>query len=295
MSFPRRSPLLVLLALSLCGSNALALDVGSLWSHGKPELSEQRFREAANGASGDDALILETQIARTYGVRTDFTRAREILVAIEPRVKDASPEARARYFLELGRTYASTTHSPQSQTPDARQKARSLYTQAFETAQKARLDDLAIDALHMMVCVDIEPDDQLAWNLKAIAYMEQSADPAAKKWEGSLRNNAGYAQHLRGQYVEALRQYELSLAAHERAGRPANVRVARWMIAHTLRAQGEHARAIDIQLRLEREWDEAGEPDPYVYEELEKLYRAVNQPERAEAYAQKLARLRSNT
>jgi len=266
----------------------MAIDLASLWNHGKPELSEQRFRDALQDASDEDALVLRTQIARTYGLRRDFVRAREILSGIEAQAMKASPEVRTRYFLELGRTYASTTHPPESQTPETRQLARSHYTQAFETAQQAGLDELAIDALHMMVCVDPDPDDQLKWNMKAVAYMEESSQPEAKKWEGSLRNNIGYAQHLRGDYEEALRQYELSLAAHERAGRAANVRIAHWMIAHTLRAQGKLREAIDIQLRLEREWDLAGEPDPYVYEELEHLFRAVNETERAEAYAHKL-------
>lgn len=36
----------------------MALDVTSLWDHSKPELSEQRFRDALATASGDDALVL---------------------------------------------------------------------------------------------------------------------------------------------------------------------------------------------------------------------------------------------
>ena len=125
----------------------------------------------------------------------------------------------------------------------------------------------------MMNMVDAEPADQLAWDEKALAYMEASSQEEAKKWEGSLRNNLGYAYHLAGRYDEALAQFRLSLAAHERSGRAANVRIAHWMIARTLRFQGKVQEAIAIQLRLEREWDEAGQPDPYVYEELEKLYR----------------------
>jgi polyphosphate kinase len=93
-------------------SNAMAIDLASLWNHGKPELSEQRFREALQNASDEDALVLETQIARTYGLRRDFGRAREILSTIEAQAMKASPEVRTRYFLELGRTYASTTHPP---------------------------------------------------------------------------------------------------------------------------------------------------------------------------------------
>ena len=59
----------------------MALGVSSLWDLGKPELSEQRFRDALASASGDDALVLQTQIARSYGMRKDFARAQEILAA----------------------------------------------------------------------------------------------------------------------------------------------------------------------------------------------------------------------
>jgi tetratricopeptide (TPR) repeat protein len=163
-----------------------------------------------------------------------------------------------------------------------------LYTAAFEMARDARLDALAIDALHMMSTVDTDPADQLKWDLKALAFMENSSQADAKTWEGSLRNNVGYANHLLGNYDEAIAQYRLSLAAHERANRPANVRIAYWMIARTMRAQGRYDEAIDIQLRLEREWAEAGQPDPYVYEELEQLYRATDNVVLANDYAAKL-------
>ena len=103
-----------------------------------------------------------------------------------------------------------------------------------------------------------------------------------------LRNNVGYANHLLGNYDEALVQYRLSLAAHERANRPANVRIAHWMIARTMRAQGRYQEAIDIQLRMEREWSEAGQPSPYVFEELEQLYRATDNVMRANDYSAKL-------
>jgi tetratricopeptide (TPR) repeat protein len=266
----------------------MTLDVSSLWDHSKPELSEQRFRDAMKTASADDALILQTQIARTYGVRKDFARAREVLASIKDPVRNGSPEAQVRYLLELGRTYASAAHPPEAQTPENKKMAGSLYTQAFDAAQKARLDYLAIDALHMMSFVDTEPKSQLDWDLKAVAYMEGSSQLEAKKWEGSLRNNVGYAKHLLGQYDEALVQFRLSLAAHERAGSVRSARIAHWMIAWTLRAQGKFQEAIDIQLRLEREWAQAGDPDPYVFEELEHLYRATKDSVRADSYATKL-------
>ena len=280
--------ILSLLAFCLLEQNAMALDVSSLWDYSDPEASEQRFRQAVVGATGDDSLILRTQIARTYGLRSNFVQARRILLEIRDAVPGASPETQVRYELELGRTYTSTAHLPDEQTPESRENARVLYAAAFERARDAGLDALAIDALHMMATVDTEPCDQLMWDLKAIAYMESSLQPEAKKWEGSLRNNVGYANHLLGNYEEALVQYRLSLAAHERAGRLPNVRIAHWMIARTMRAQERFQEAIDIQLRLEREFNEAGQPDPYVYEELEHLYRATGQRALADDYATKL-------
>jgi tetratricopeptide (TPR) repeat protein len=264
------------------------IEISSLWDFSNPQLSEQRFRQALEQAAGDDALLLQTQIARTYGLRKDFTKAREILAALTDLVTSASPEVQVRYFLELGRTYASATHPPEAQTPENKAQAREHNLHAFEIAQAAHLDYLAVDALHMMAFVDTEPKDQLDWDLKALAYMEASPQEEAKKWEASLRNNVGYAQHLLGHYDDAIQQFQLSLAAHQRAGKLSNVRIASWMIAWTLRAQGKLSEALEIQLRLEQEWDADGEPDPYVFEELELLYRALDDPESAERYAEKL-------
>jgi tetratricopeptide (TPR) repeat protein len=269
----------------------MAMDLSSLWNYADPAASEQRFRQAIAGATGDDVLVLTTQLARTYGLRRDFVEARRILTDIQASLADASPEAQVRYDLELGRTYASTAHRAEETTPESREQARSLYTSAFRTARDARLDALAIDALHMMATVDTAPSDQLKWDLEALRYMEGSSQPEAKKWEGSLRNNVGYANHLLGNHDEALAQYRLSLAAHERAGRAANVRIAHWMIASTLRVQGKLQEAIDIQRRLEQEWNEAGQPSPYVYEELEHLYRATGNVVLADQYAAKLRAL----
>jgi tetratricopeptide (TPR) repeat protein len=263
----------------------LAIDVAKLWDFNKPELSEERFRSVLTTASADDALILQTQIARSYGLRQRFPQAQEILADIESQVQSASVEAQVYYYLELGRTYSSATHPPESQTTEVKELARSAYMRAFELAQKGELDALAIDALHMMTFVDTAPEDQIEWNRKAIALMQSSSQRDAKKWEGSLRNNTGYALHLLGRNEEALAEFKLALAAHERGGNPQKIRIAHWMIAWTLRALGQLNEAIEIQLRLEKEWDEAGEPDPYVFEELELLYQAINNTEKAEFYA----------
>ena len=243
--------------------------------------------QAIVDASADDTLILQTQIARTFGLRRQFFKARSILSSIGINIATAAPEVQIHYSLELGRTYASAAHPADMRTSDHDKTAREHYLHAFQTAKRAGLDALAIDALHMMPIVDADPSRQLAWNQKAIAFVEQSTQPESKRWEGALRNNVGYAKHLLGEYDEALRQFRLSLEAYQKDENIEAVRIAHWMIAWTYRAQKRYAEAIDIQLSLEREWHAVGKPDPYVFEELQHLYCAINNQEKEYHYREK--------
>lgn len=263
----------------------MATDIQQLWDHSRPDLSEERFRAALATAEPTEALILKTQIARTYGIRKDFESARQILAEVERDMGQATGEPQVRYWLELGRTYSSATHTPESQTDDARAQARDAFGRAFSLAKTERLDYLAIDALHMMAFVDTEPTEQLKWDMEALAYMEGSQQAEAKKWEGSLRNNVGYALYLQKRYNEALQEFERSREARERDGSERGVRIAKWMMASTYRAMEHYPKALEIQLELEREWQDAGEVDPYVFEELEALYRVMGDHARAEHYA----------
>jgi hypothetical protein len=270
----------------------MALDIDSLWDYGKPALSEQRFSAALAGATADEQLILTTQIARTHGLRRDFAKARQVLATVEPRLQQASAEAQVRYYLELGRSYASATHPAAERTPDNLERARSAYLRANELAIAARLDSLAIDALHMMAIVETDPARQLEWNEKALRVLERSDQTEARRWEGPLRNNIGLAKRQSGAHDAALTEFRLSRAAYERAGRTRNVRIADWMIARTYRDQRRYDEALAIQLELERAWDVDGQPDPYVYEELDQLYRAVDNEPRAAHYREKLKAVR---
>ena len=215
-----------------------------MWDFKHPEVSEQRFRSALQGAVGDDALILQTQIARTFGLRKDFTTARELLKNIEPSMATAGAEARVRYQLELGRTYASATHAPELLTPDAKERARAAYNEALQIAQAAHLDGLAIDAIHMLAFVDTSPEDQLKWAQNALAVVEASTQPEAKRWEASIRNNLGYALHQLGRYDEALQQFNEAVTLRERGTDAGNIRVAYWMVAWTLRAMQRNDEAL---------------------------------------------------
>ena len=276
----------VIIALLTTATTAMAIDLKPLWDFEKPDVSEERFRAALKTATGDDALVLQTQIARTYGLRKDFSKAQDILKSIAKDVPNAGPEARARYALELGRTYASATHPPELETPENKKLARSSYDSALETAKRAHLDGLAIDAIHMLAFVDTGPVEQLRWGREALAVVEASSQPEAKAWEASIRNNIGLALHQLGRFDEALVQFKQALVLRERGTNAESIRVAHWMVAWTLRALGQANEALEIQLRLERECDDAHTPDQYVYEELEILYRARGNESQARHYAE---------
>lgn len=284
--FPRQrlGSALVLVALLTAAAPAAAMDLSALWDFKQPGLSEQRFRAALATARGDDALVLQTQLARTYGLRGDFATAQALLKPVAAQLATAGPEAQVYYALELGRTYASAAHRPELQTAAAREQARACYERALDVAKRAHLDGLAIDAIHMLAFVDTAPQDQLRWGQEALAVVEASSQLEAKRWEASVRNNVGYALHQLGRYDEALLQFRRAVVLREREGGEP-LRVAHWMVAWTLRALGRSDEALDIQRRLERECDAAGAPDRYVYEELELLFRARGDEAQARHYA----------
>jgi tetratricopeptide (TPR) repeat protein len=278
--------LLLAVPLATTAWTAMAIDLNPLWNFDDPLQSEQRFRAALATATGDDAIILQTQIARSYGLRGDFAKAREILKDLEPQLPSAGAEARIRHSLELGRTYASAAHPPETQTSDAKEQAREAYKRAYEVARRGELDGLAVDALHMLAFVDTEPADQLKWAQQALVIAQASSQPAAKKWEASLRNNIGYALYQLGRYDEALEQFKQAVVLRERGDDVQARRIADWMVGWTLRALNRNDEALEIQLRLEREREAAGVPSPYVFEELELLYRTKGDRERADHYAE---------
>lgn len=276
--------LLATLVLASAGTHA-AIDLDTLWDSRNPALSEQRFRDALAAARGDDTLILQTQIARTHGLRRDFERARSVLRQIEPQLATAGAEARCRHALELGRSYASATHRPEDRTPETDARARAAYRSALALAREARLDGLAIDAIHMFAFVDTAPEQQLHWAQEALAVVLTSDQPAARRWEASVRNNLGVALNSLKRHDEALVQLQQALLLRERQGNARGVRIAHWMVAHTLRLLGRVDEALAIQQRLERENEAAGTPDRYVFEELEALHRLRGDAALAEQYA----------
>lgn len=247
-----------------------------LWDFANPAASEQRFREQLRVSTGNDALELQTQIARTYSLRGMFTEAHALLDTLKPALPTASAEVNVRYLLERGRTFRSAKEPG---------RARPLFEEAVARAREAGLEFLAVDAQHMVALVAPYATEQLSLNRQALQWAEQAKDPTARRWIGPLWNNIGVSYRQAGQLAEALDAFRRAVAGYELRQVPADVRFARWQVAHTLRLLDQHEEALALQLRLEQEGAAAGEPDPYVFEELAALYTALGQSERAEHYA----------
>ncbi len=274
-----------------------AVDVAALWDFSNPALSEERFRSALFAAEADgrrdDVLILQTQIARTLGLRRNLEGARALLRSIEPQVAQAGAEARTRHALEWGRNHISAVTQPAERTPQNLATARDAYGRALATAREAGLDGLAIDAVHMMAFVDDAPADQRRWNEQALAMVLASTQPDGRRWEASIRNNLGLSLRGLGLHAESLPHFERALALREAAGAsPRQVYVARWLLAHSLRLAGRLDEALAQQTRLEGQMHIVGDPDPYVLEELELIHRARGDTAQAAAYAERLAAAR---
>ncbi len=263
----------VVLACVLAASSAVAaVDVDALWNFNDPTASEARFRQALAAAQGDEALVLRTQIARTFSLRQRFDEAQRELDAIEPALAAAGVEPRVRAWLERGRTLRSSGQPAEG---------KPLFVRAFAAADAAKLERLAADALHMIALALPQLEERIAWNRRTIAYARRASDPRAQGWQAAAHNNIGSDLREARRFDDSLAAFRDALAAYERAGRTDQVRIARWQIANVLRLQGRRDEALAMQLALERDAAAAGESDPYVYDELALLHRAVGDEKRA--------------
>jgi tetratricopeptide (TPR) repeat protein len=271
-----------LLAATL--SAGAAVDVDALWNYADPAASEARFREALSAAQGDDALVLRTQIARTLGLRQRYDEAHRELDAIEPAIASAGIEPRVRAWLERGRTLRSSGQA---------EKSRPLFNRAYVTADAAGLEVLAADALHMLALAATPLDERIEWNRRTIDYARRAKDARAQGWQAAALNNIGNDLRGANRLDESLAAFREALAAYERIGRADRVRFARWQVANVLRLKGQAEDALAMQIALERDAQAAGEPDPYVYDELALLHAARGETERAAQARARAEELRS--
>ena len=102
-----------------------------------------------------------------------------------------------------------------------------------------------------MVALVAPPEDQRRLTEEALAVARASSEPAARDWDASLLNNLGMTHADAEDWEAALATFEEALAAYERIGKVANIRVARWMVGWALRNLGRTDEALAGAARAE--------------------------------------------
>ena len=231
------------------------IDPKPLWDYDDPAASEVRLREAAAAAGGapEQAAWL-TQVARALGLQDRFDEGHAMLDGLP----SSDDQTAVRISLERGRLFRSAGDA------DA---ALPHFEAAAARAASSGLEELQLDALHMVALV-VPPDERLARHEEALAVARAATDPTARSWDAALLNNMGMFHAGAGDHAAALDLFEQALAACERIGEPPRTRVAKWMVAWSLRELGRTDEALAKQRALKAELDAAGETDPYVDQEI---------------------------
>jgi tetratricopeptide (TPR) repeat protein len=197
-------------------------------------------------------------VARALGLQQRYAEGRDVLADVAAGSEGRTPEVSTRCALEHGRLLLSEGRGAE---------AAPLFERAGTEAEEAGLEALHVDALHMLALLG-DPADQLRRTQQALAVARDATSPEARAWDASLLNNLGMAQHDLGELDAALKSFREALTIREARCQVAEARVARWMVAWTLRLLGRADEARTMQRALKAELDAAGERDIYVEEEL---------------------------
>ena len=247
-----------------------------LWDFGDPEASAERLRAelALLPTTSVAHQELRTQLARALVLQHLEDEATAELDAIEA-TGPTDPRVVTRLQLERGRLHNSGGRAAQ---------AIPHFTSAVTAARDAGDDFLLVDALHMLAIAD--PDNGDHWTRAALAATHRTTDPRTRRWIGSLRNNFAWNLHDRGDFAEALEQFEGAREAYLANGSAEQQRIAEWAVARALRSLQRYDEALTIQARLA-----AGEPDGYVEEELAELLLATGASEKARPHFARAAEM----
>jgi tetratricopeptide (TPR) repeat protein len=250
--------------------------IREVWDFTQPAESQRRFADLASRAeqAGLSSIALEyrTQVARALGLQERFDEAHAALDSVEDLLDDQDPVPGLRLLLERGRVLNSSGDP---------QRARPLFEAAWDLGRSVPHPDLAVDAAHMVAIV-AAPEEKRRWNDLAVAYAEESGDPDAARWLGSLYNNMGWDAHDAGDYAEALRLHELCWEWHRERSTGSGERIAKWSVGKQLRFLGRLDEAAALQRELLDEYleDEPG-GEGFVHEELAEVLLASGREEQA--------------
>jgi len=250
-----------------------------LWDYSDPAATEINFRkylaDSTTGLTQSDKLELRSQIARALGLQQKFDEAHIVLKKVEADLIPEFQIARIRYLLERGRIFNSSGE-PKESIP--------YFLEAWELGQEIGADFFTVDAAHMLGIVS-EPVQQLGWNQKAMELAENSKDPRANGWLGSLYNNIGWTHHDLGDYEKALSVFQKGLEWQQSKSRVKEARIAKWSVARTYRSLGNIDLALKLQMELEQEILASGNSeDGYVSEEIAECLALQGQSQEATPY-----------
>lgn len=251
------------------------IDIDEFWEYSDPAASETRFRAALDSARGDLRLELLTQIARTFSLRSRFDEAHGVLNDVERQLTGAGARPNVRYLLERGRTFNSNSE---------KDKARELFIRAWEQAQQARLDGLAVDAAHMVAITYSGSSEAIDWNRQGLVIARGSHDPKAKGLIPAMLNNSAWDLHQMGRFEEALSLFKEAQAEWTARGKPERIQIAKWSVARCFRSLERYDEALEIQRALEAEHKEAGTTDGYMFEEIAENLALMGRNEEARPY-----------
>ncbi len=256
------------------------IDFRTLWDFSDLAASESKFREllpqaeSATHPSYLDELL--TQIARAEGLQRMVDEAHRTLDRVKDQLDKKPPIVRIRYLLERGRVFNSSGKPEQ---------AKQLFVDAWELAQKANEDGLAVDAAHMVAIVE-QGDESLKWTEIALEFAERSSSEAAQQWLGSLYNNVGWTYHDQGEFEKALDHFQRALVWRQQRDDAVATRIAKWSVARAMRSLNQVEEALAMQQELLAEWESGGGVDGFVFEELAECLFALERVHEARNYFQ---------
>lgn len=234
-------------------------DVRSLWDFSKVAESRERFAEAlASAHDEEEKLIWQTQIARTYGLESNFEMAHALLDEVEQKVGGIGLMAQSYYLLERGRVFNSSQQ---------KEMARPLFAKASEID----LPGLRLDAVHMMAIAAEDRQESVRLNREGLAAAQKSMEAEDRRWIGPFSNNLGWDLHDMGEFEAALEVFEFALEFRVAEGVAMPIHIAKWSVARCLRSLGRFSDAMLIQQELKA----SGVEDSYVDDEIAELEKQI--------------------
>ena len=258
------------------------MDFHSVWNF--DDLSATRkalealLAEAERSGPDDRACIL-TQLARLDGLEKALGDADSRLAEAQ-ELAAGNAEVDARIALEAGRLARDQGDIVRSGT---------LFQSALDIASQAGLDDLALDALHMLAI--IAPADQAMTLAAQAEALVKAGDPGLKRWLGPILNNLGWTLFEDGRFLEAAACFRRDTDLRTEQGAEQARQIAAWNTAMALRQGGRFEEALPI---LESLVEEGGSRLTFAYVQLAELWDARDDAARTADYAIKALETHDN-